>query len=341
MDTSGSMGEGNKLSLIKESLNILLKQLKPNDTISIVAYSADAKLILEPTQISKEDTITKAIESLSTSSSTNVEAGLRLGYKQAQSAYKPGGINRVILCSDGVTNTGITDPNKILDLIKQESEGNIFLSVVGVGFDNYNDELLEKLAVRGDGYYAYVDSVREAIRVFVENATDTLQVIAKDAKIQVEFNPKVVKQFRLIGYENKVLENQDFRNDKVDAGEIGAGHSVTAIYELALQESPPNDKIADVSLRFKDVDALNTPIEMTKSISTGDIINDYNTASVSFRLSAVVALYAEILRGSYWARDKKFEDALALAKNVDSELKSPKKTKELVSIIEKAISIKK
>jgi Ca-activated chloride channel family protein len=352
VDTSGSMSSRGKLDLVIDSLKILVKSLRPTDKIGIVSYSNEARVVLEHTPVAQENKINEAIDNLRIEGSTNIEAGLREGYQLAQKSYNPNGLNRVILCSDGVSNTGVTDPQEIFKMIKKETEIGVSLSAIGFGFDNYNDEMLEKLAVGGDGYYAYVDNLKEATRIFVENATDTLQVIGKDVKIQVEFNKEAVKEFRLLGYENRLLSAADFRNDKVDAGEIGPNHSVTALYELEMQNNSPKgapvseyrndltDKIADVSIRFKDVDAAETPVEMSKPVYLHEMDKDFNQSPASFRLAAAVALYAEILRQSYWAENNHLEDVLARLNNLDKNVKDNPKVKEFIQIVEKAISLK-
>jgi Ca-activated chloride channel family protein len=209
-----------------------------------------------------------------------------------------------------------------------------------------NDQFLESLANNGDGFYAYIDSVKEAIKVFVENSTDTLQVIAKDAKIQVYFNPKTVKYYRLIGYEDKLLASTDFRNDKVDAGEIGPNHSVTALYEIFLNEentkkAEGNERIADLTLRFKDVDLQNTPLEVTKEVSLKDLSANFDKSSSSLKLALAVALYGEILRGSYWKANNSFQDILKLINELDETSKNDEKVLEFKNIVEKAIEIYK
>jgi secreted protein with Ig-like and vWFA domain len=234
IDISGSMDMENRLGLVKESLEILVKQLRPDDRIGIVVYSDAARVVLAPTSAANQDVILTAIQALRTEGSTYAEAGLSLGYDVARANMQPGQITRVILCSDGVANVGETGPDAILETIGQGVDAGITLSTIGFGMGNFNDVLMEQLADDGNGNYFYVDDLPEARRIFVNNLTSTLQVIAYDAKVQVDFNPDVVRTYRLIGYENRDIADEDFRQDTVDAGEVGAGHSVTALYEIEL-----------------------------------------------------------------------------------------------------------
>ena len=228
-----------------------------------------------------------------------------MGYKLAFQNSKPDCINRVILCSDGVANVGQTGPDAILKEIRAYVKEGITLTTVGFGMGNYNDILMEQLANKGNGSYAYVDTLNEAKRVFVENLTGTLQTIAKDAKIQVEFNPETVSRFRLVGYENRRLAHEDFRDDAVDAGEVGAGHSVTALYEIKLHENA-NGKLATVFIRHEDPDTGNVT-EVNTSISTDALKGSFEETTPTFQLAASVAEFAEILRGSFWAQEGNLE----------------------------------
>ena len=251
IDVSGSMRMENRLGLVKRALTLLVGQLRPEDKIGIVVYGSAARVILPHTSIVNREHILTAIHALAPEGATNAEAGLRMGYKLALQNSKSDCINRVILCSDGVANVGQTGSDAILKEIRTYVEDGVTLTTVGFGMGNYNDILMEKLANNGNGSYAYVDTLSEAKRIFVENLTGTLQVIAKDAKIQVEFNPETVSRFRLLGYENRRLAHEDFRDDTVDAGEVGAGHSVTALYEIKLRENA-DGKLATVSIRHED-----------------------------------------------------------------------------------------
>ena len=300
IDVSGSMDMENRLELVKQSLELLVGQLHERDRVSIVVYGSDARFILEPTPGDRKETILSAIYALHPEGSTNAEAGLKLGYQAALQAFNPNGINRVILCSDGVANVGNTGAGSIWDQIKAHASEGITLTTVGFGMGNYNDVLMEQLADNGEGFYAYVDTLNEAERLFVENLTSALQVIAMDAKIQVEFNPAVVSRYRLVGFENRAIADEDFRNDTVDAGEIGAGHSVTALYEVKLQPEAAGT-IATTFLRWEDPDTHEVS-ELNQVYTTEDLEPAFTAADSEFQRDVLIAEFAEILRQSYWAQ---------------------------------------
>jgi Ca-activated chloride channel family protein len=285
---------------VKGALTSLVESLRPTDQVGIVVYGSNAKKILEPTPVSEIQTILDAIRGLEPGGSTNAEEGLRLGYKLASRSFLTGGINRVILCSDGVANVGNTGSDKILESIREYASQGIQLTTVGFGMGNYNDVLMEQLADDGDGIYAYVDTPDEAEKLFVDDLTGTLQVIAMYAKVQVDFNPEVVSRFRLIGFENRALEDDEFRDDSVDAGEIGAGHSVTALYEIKMIENAQGN-IATVFMRWQDPDTQEV-IEIASSIDTSEFARSFDESSSSFKLAVMVAEFAEVLRDSYWAK---------------------------------------
>ncbi|KGN30240.1 hypothetical protein N798_11095 [Knoellia flava TL1] len=232
VDTSGSMDSRERLGLVKASLAVLVHNLRPSDTISIVTYETDALPLLEPTPVSRTDTILDAIDRLRAGGSTNLEAGLLLGYDRAREAYRKDATNVVLLASDGVANVGVTDGGALASAIRDNGRRGIHLVTVGYGMGSYNDHLMEQLADRGDGFYAYVDTFEEARRLFVDDLRTTLTPVAKDTKIQVEFDPETVAAYRLVGYENRALDDDDFDDPTVDAGEVGAGHRVTALYEI-------------------------------------------------------------------------------------------------------------
>ena len=215
--------------------------------------------------------------------------------------YNPEGINRVILCSDGVANVGETGPEAILEEVRHYVEENVTLTTIGFGMDNYNDVLMEQLADNGDGFYAYVDDMREARRLFIDQITGTLQTIAMDAKVQVDFNPNVVMRYRLVGFENRAIADDEFRDNTVDAGEIGAGHSVTALYEVKLYPEAYGN-IATVFMRWQDPDTRQV-VELSRDFGTGDLTYEFAAADPYFQRSVIVAEYAEILKKSYWAEE--------------------------------------
>ena len=300
IDVSGSMAMENRLGLVKRALTLLVEQLRPRDEVAIVVYGTRARTVLRHTGIEGREEILEAIHSLEPDGSTNAEEGLRLGYQLASRNARVGRINRVILCSDGVANVGETGPDAILREIRAYVKEGITLTTVGFGMGNFNDVLMEQLANKGNGFYAYVDTLNEAKRVFVENLTRTLQIIAKDAKIQVDFNPEVVSRFRLLGYENRRLDHEDFRDDDADGGEIGSGHSVTALYEIKLHEDATG-QMATVFIRHEDPDTHRVS-ETDEEIFTTELKRVFEDASPEFQLAATVAEFAEILRESYWAR---------------------------------------
>ncbi len=300
IDVSGSMNRENRLELVKQTLRLLVDQLRDGDEIGIVIYGTTARVLLPHTRNVNREHILAAIDLLYPEGVTNAEAGLKLGYQLALQNFHPDYINRVILCSDGVANVGITGADGILTEIENYVEHGIYLTTIGFGMGNYNDILMEQLANKGNGGYYYVDTLKEAERVFVENLTGTLQVIAKDAKVQVEFNPETVSRFRLLGYENRRLAQEDFRDDDVDAGEIGSGHSVTALYEIKLYSEGVVGKLATVFIRHEDPDTSNVT-EVSQEIFANELKGTFEEASTSLQLAASVAEFAEILRGSYWA----------------------------------------
>ena len=234
VDVSGSMQDANKLELLKTSLQLLTRQLRKQDSVSLVVYAGASGVVLEPTTGNQKAKIITALDRLTAGGSTNGAAGIELAYAMAEQAFIPEGINRVILATDGDFNVGAVNIEQLKDLIKRKRNTGIALTTMGFGAGNYNDALMEQLADIGNGNYAYIDSLNEARKVLVDEMSSTMLTIAKDVKIQIEFNLAVVAEYRLIGYENRVLNREDFNNDKVDAGEIGAGHTVTAIYEIAL-----------------------------------------------------------------------------------------------------------
>lgn len=337
IDVSGSMDLDNRLGLVKRSLELLVEQLRRTDTVSIVVYGTNARLILEPTPGSAKGEILRAINRLQPEGVTNAEAGIRLGYRTAMRAYIPGGINRIILCSDGVANMGQIESDEILAEVRGYVEEGVTLATFGFGMDNYNDTLMEQLADNGDGTYAYIDDMEEARRLFIDKLTSTLQTIAMDAKVQVEFNPDVVMRYRLVGFENRAIADEDFRDNRVDAGEIGAGHSVTALYEVKLYPETFG-RIATVYLRWQDPD-LRQVVEMSKDITTEDMAYRFEDASPYFQRAVVVAEYAEILKQSYWAEENTLSDVYREAQRVAELLFRDEAMQEFVELIHTALRL--
>ncbi len=337
IDVSGSMDMENRLGLVKRSLELLVEQLRPTDSVGIVVYGSNARVVLEPTSGEHRGTILDAIASLHPEGATNAEEGLRKGYQMALRAYNPDGVNRVILCSDGVANVGSTGSDSIMEKIKGYVSEGVTLTAVGFGMGNYNDVLMEQLANNGDGFYAYVDTLREAERLFVENLTSTLQAIAKDAKVQVDFNPEVVARYRLIGFENRAIADEEFRDDAVDAGEIGAGHSVTALYEVKLVPEA-SGAIATVHLRWEDPDTHEVT-EIAQEIGTEGVAGSFGSSDPRFQMAVVIAEYAEILRDSYWAQDSTLASVLEEAERVGRLLPEDSDVAEFVGLVRQATAI--
>ncbi len=341
IDVSGSMGMENRLGLVKKALPLLVEQLRPNDKIGIVVYGTRARVVLPHTGVVNREDILKSIDSLHPEGVTNVEDGIHKGYELASKNAEEGCINRVILCSDGVANEGVTDSNMLLKEIRDYvEEDDIYLTTVGFGMGNYNDTLMENLAKKGNGNYAYVDTLKEAKRIFVENLTGTLQVIAKDAKIQVKFNKDRVSRFRLLGYESRQMEHEDFRNDEADAGEIGSGHSVTALYEIKLHEGIDEGKLATVFIRHEDPDTAEIT-EVKDKIFVEELKDSFEGTTPDFQVAASVAQFAEILRESYWAKTGSLGEVQWTLKDVLPQLQSQnsqsdEEKKELFKLIRKA-----
>jgi Ca-activated chloride channel family protein len=338
IDVSGSMDRENRLGLVKHSLQMLVDRLRPDDTVAIVVYGSESRVVLYPTSGADRNTILNAIYSLRTEGSTNAEAGLQLGYQMAGSAFRPNGINRVILCSDGVANVGQTGPDAILNTIRGYVEEGITLTSVGFGMGNFNDVLLEQLSDNGNGTYAYVDDIDEARKLFVEDLTSTLQVIALDAKVQVDFNPDVVAYYRLIGYENRDVADQDFRNDTVDAGEIGAGHSATALYAVTFRPNA-DGRIATVQLRWEDPDTHQVT-EINGNFNTWDLAQSFESADPRYQLAVVVAQYAELLRHSPWAAGTSASQLVEQAYRLSSILWDDPEVVEFASLVSRASQIR-
>jgi Ca-activated chloride channel family protein len=336
IDVSGSMNRQDRLELVKDALELLVGELRPTDRIGIAVYGSRGRKILDHTPVSEADDILDAINRLQPGGSTYAEEGLRIGYEMAAEAYDADAINRVILCSDGVANVGKTGHASIQKVIEAHAGENIYLTTVGFGMGNYNDVLMEQLADHGNGFYAYVDSLDEAKRLFVYELPSTLQVIARDARIQVEFNPAVVRSYRLIGYENRDIADEEFRKDDVDAGEIGVGHSVTALYEIKLwDDGSATDPAMTVYVRYENPDTGET-IEINRSIARAEFAPSFEEASPHFQMTAVVAEYAEVLRHSYWARESSLDGVLAQAERVAAHFPEDQEVAEFLELVGRA-----
>ena len=336
IDVSGSMRSPGKLELLVPALKMLTDKLRTQDRISIVVYAGASGTVLEPTSGSDTYEIYAALDQLEGGGSTNGGAGIKLAYSLARKAFIKDGINRIILATDGDFNVGITDENSLKTLIEQERVSGVSLTILGFGRGNYNDSLMQQLAQIGNGNAAYIDNINEARKVLVEELTSTLHTIANDVKIQIEFNPQTVSEYRLVGYETRHLEREDFNNDKIDAGDIGAGHTVTAIYEITLagakgaaidplrygistqsskrSESNNSKELAFAKLRYK-------PGVNAKSILTSfpvrleDMHAQIDSTSNNFRFSAAVAAFGQILKGGAYTDSFTLQDTLSLAQS--------------------------
>ncbi|MDA2923289.1 VWA domain-containing protein [Acidobacteria bacterium AH-259-L09] len=331
LDVSGSMRPSNKLPLLKKGMRLLVEKLGENDQVAIVVYAGASGLVLPSTSCEQKEKIMAALENLEAGGSTNGGSGIQLAYETAVSNLIPGGINRVILATDGDFNVGITNQGDLTRLIEERAKSGVFLSVLGFGMGNYKDSTLEKLADKGNGNYAYIDTINEARKVLVDQIDSTLITIAKDVKIQIEFNPVQVQAYRLIGYENRLLRKEDFNDDTKDAGEIGAGHTVTALYEIV----PAGKKI-----QIPGVDPLKyqKPIETTDVAQEGELLmlklrykepdgqtskllefpvrdshRAYSQASQDFKFAAAVASFGMILRESPHKGNATLDSVLELA----------------------------
>lgn len=315
IDISGSMARENRLGLVKRALRLLLENLTERDRVGIVVYGSRGEIRLKPASVSQRGRIISVIDALATGGSTNAEAGLRLGYQMARDMFDTQRINRVILCSDGVANVGVTGPDELIKQIREYAGQGITLSTIGFGMGNYNDELMEKLGDKGDGHYAYVDDIDAARRVFVDNLTGTLQVIARDVKAQVVFEPSVVRSYRLLGYENRDVPDDKFRDDNEDGGEVGSGHEVTALYELKLHWplseltvcGMREDQLGVFHLRYKSPNGCET-IESAHNIDFAQALSTVSEMPVDYQLAIYAGEFAEILRDSYWAQRSKLDD---------------------------------
>jgi len=337
IDTSGSMDRDDRLGLVKDSLEVLVDELNDDDTVAIVIYADGAGVVLEPTEVRDSRRIYDAIDDLRSGGSTNLESGLREGYEMARRAFREDGINRVIIASDGVANAGITDVNELGRIIRADADAGIQLVTVGYGMGNFNDVTMEQLADNGDGFYAYVDTIDEAERLFEDELTSTLVTAAIDAKIQVEFDPEVVDEYRLIGFENRGVRDSDFRNDSVDAGELGAGHQVTALYEVALHRGVDIDDrgdIGEVFLRWEDPEDGQV-IEIDEDIDLRDVEHSFGETTESFQLATVVASFAEVLRDNPYADDVRLGNVLVEAERLADTMDTDE-VDALVEMIERA-----
>ncbi len=333
LDVSGSMNAPNKLPLLKNAFRLLVQQLDKQDRVAIVVYSGKAGTALKSTSGDKKEKILKVIDGLRAVGSTAGGEGIQRAYRIAEKHFIEGGNNRVILATDGDFNVGISSPEKLVELIEEKRDSGIFLTVLGFGTGNYKDYRLQELADHGNGHHAYIDNLLEAKKVLVNEVTSTLFTIAKDVKIQVEFNPTKVKSYRLIGYENRLLEDEDFEDDEKDAGEIGAGHAVTALYEVVPANSdeiaPTKSKLKYTETRIRDsafstADLLTVRVrykephesESKEKIATlRENSRPIEEASNDLRFASAVAEFAMVLRSSEYRGNANLKDIFVLAKS--------------------------
>jgi Ca-activated chloride channel family protein len=314
VDVSGSMSSPDKLGLAQQALHFLVAQLGVEDSVAIATYAGRVERVLPPTPTTRKSHIHAAIDSLSSGGSTAMSSGIDLAYGMASQAYVEGAENRVIVLSDGDANVGPASHSAILDSISEYAGRGITLSTIGFGMGNYKDTLMEQLADRGDGNYHYVDSMREAEKIFGQDLAGTIRTIARDVKIQVEFDPEQVLAYRLVGYENRDIADCDFRNDKVDAGEVGSGHRVTALYDVVLVDGA-SGPVATVRMRAKPPGPDAPAAEWRSSFDREDVVGSFASASPDLRVAAGVAGFAEKLRGSRYVEEISYRQIATIVRD--------------------------
>ena len=335
VDVSGSMNAPDKLPLAVDALKVLTNNLKEDDTVAVVTYAGYTSKVLDPTGAENRGAIFEALDSLGAGGGTGMSNGMKMAYDLAIAQKKPGHVSRVIVLSDGDANIGPMSHDDILKQIKAYVDEGVTMSTIGLGMGNYKDQMMEQLANKGNGNYYYIDSIQEARKVFGEQLDGTLQVIAKDVKLQVEFDPNKVPRYRLIGYENRDIADHDFRNDKVDAGEIGAGHTVTALYELELAGAPESE-LGVVRVRHKKPDAFKATEDAFPIISAQfrDKVAD---ASRDFQFAAAVGTFAEILRQSPHVEGVNYDWVAEIASGAASSDESDRQ--EFLAMVRQAKSL--
>lgn len=332
VDVSGSMSDNNKLALVKKTLKLLTEQLRSQDQVTLITYADGEKMILEPTSGSNKSKILAAIDTLEAGGATAGEQAIQMAYKSAQKSFVKNGINRILLATDGDFNVGVTDFDTLKNMVAEKRKSGISLSTFGYGSGNYDEQLMEQLADAGDGNYSYIDNEKEAKKVLQRQLSSTLATVAQDVKIQVEFNPATVKEYRLIGYENRMLKNEDFNNDKVDAGDIGAGHTVTALYEIipvgqkgwlsdsryanATALGKNAKEYAFVNLRYKQP-GQSQSILLSQPIAVGS--KALNQASTDTRFALAVAAYGQQLRSPEYNAAMQWNDIIDLAQSAQKQ----------------------
>lgn len=362
VDVSGSMNSPQKLPLVKASLRMLVEQMGENDKISLAVYAGAAGLALPPTTGDKKTKILAAIDNLEAGGSTNGAGGITLAYETAMENFIKGGVNRVILATDGDFNVGTTSREGLLEIVEKNAKKNVYLTILGFGMGNYKDGMMETLSNKGNGNYAYIDTQNEAKKVMVEQLSGTLVTIAKDVKIQIEFNPQLVKAYRLIGYENRLLKNEDFDNDAKDAGDIGAGHTVTALYEIVPQgvniessgegslkyqpvkkeivKAAPNEnntnELLTLKIRYKKPDG---DVSEKQEFTLKNSSESFDTSSESLRFASAVAMFGMLLRESEFVKEGDYTTVVKTAKKALGEDKNNYR-QEFINLVNQLDNIK-
>jgi Ca-activated chloride channel family protein len=341
------MDQPDRIGMVKKALRILVERLDQSDRIAIVTFDTKVNVLLPYTNATEKEKILDAVDSIKCGGETNMGEGFRYAYQLAHEHFVPGAENRVVVMSDGMANLGHTEAEEILCTIKPYIECGIYCSIYGVGTKSYNDAMLQRLANKGNGVYAFIDSEAEARRLFVDELSASINTIASDVKIQVEFNPLMVERYRLMGYEKRQLKKEDFRDDAVDAGEVGSGQSATALYEVQLKSTKPIypqnvignvidlqrfSQIAVVRVRYKRLDT-GAVEEIEQRISTADLVDNFDNADVYFRLASAVAEFAELLRNSPYAAPGGFEAVARVIERVAGELHWDGRVRELAELI--------
>jgi Ca-activated chloride channel family protein len=350
VDVSGSMDRREGLPMVKSTLKLLVDQLRDQDRVSLVVYAGESRVVLEPTSGRQKAKIRTAIEQLTAGGSTAGASGIELAYQMAQQAFIPKGINRILLATDGDFNVGVSDFDSLKQMAVDKRQSGISLTTLGFGVDNYNEHLMEQLADAGDGNYAYIDNLREARKVLVDQLSSTLAVVAKNVKLQVEFNPAQVSEYRLLGYENRALKREDFSNDKVDAGEIGAGHTVTALYEIVpageqgwLEPLRYGKSDAVVSAKSGELAMLRVRYQRAEGgkslLIERPIANQVATASEDLRFAAAVAAFSQQLKDGRYTGDFSLKDTEALARGARGDDRFGLRN-EFVQLVELAQSLR-
>ncbi|WP_338806541.1 VWA domain-containing protein [Pseudomonas chlororaphis] len=337
VDVSGSMDRREGLPLVQSTLKLLVDQLREQDRVSLVVYAGESRVVLEPTSGRDKAKIRNAIEQLTAGGSTAGASGIQLAYQMARQGFIKNGINRILLATDGDFNVGISDFDRLKQMAVEQRKSGVSLTTLGFGVDNYNEHLMEQLADAGDGNYAYIDNLREARKVLVDQLGSTLAVVAKDVKLQVEFNPAQVSEYRLLGYENRALKREDFNNDKVDAGEIGAGHTVTALYEIvpkgeqgwleplrygqaqaSAESNSKGDELAMLRVRYQAPQGGSSRL-IERPILASQQHGRLAQASDDLRFAAAVAAFAQQLKDGRYTGDFGLKDTVALARGAKGE----------------------